>query len=131
MSSLENIMLMKFDKHDDMFEKLHIYFESQQETQDSYTVHYVSASIEAFFIFLMHVIFRITTSIPFSDLNLLVIHRACARIAHATEAAESCRRFFRDLKDDAVGADGSTSLNHHAGLQFESMRRRIATTGTA
>lgn len=111
MDSPENAMTMEFDKHL-MFGELHIYFEPQQGTQDSYTVRHVGASFEPFSNFPRNVTFRTVTGIPSPDPNLFAIHRACARIAHATGAGEACRRFFRDLEDGAVEADGSTPLDH-------------------
>lgn len=104
-------MTMDYDTHE-MFGNLQIYFEPIQGTKASYTVKYVGTPIPPFAQFPKTVTFRTVTDIPLPDPNLLAIHRACARIAHATGADESCERFFRDLEDGVVEGDGSTPLDH-------------------
>lgn len=111
MNSPGNAMSMQYEQHQ-MFGALRIYFEPQQGTQDSYIVRHVGASIGPLASFPIHITFRTAADISSPDPNLLAIHGACARIAHATGAAESFMRFSRDLEDGAVEADGSTPLDH-------------------
>lgn len=109
--SPENAITIELNQHRD-FGLLRIYFEPQQGTQNSYTVCHGGGSVGPFFNFARkHATLRTPTDIPFPDPNLLAIHGACARIAHATGTNESCLSFLRDLEDGSVEADGSTSLD--------------------
>lgn len=105
----DNAISMDLSTHK-MFGDLQIYFEPRHDSQACYTVHYVNEPIPPLPQYPKNIIFRSVTDVMLPDTNLLAIHKACARIAHATGAAESGIRFFRDLEDGAIAADGSTPL---------------------
>lgn len=102
---------MDYEMHR-MFRELQIYFDPLQDAPVSYSVHYVNNCIGPFSEFPKDISFRKTLGVPSPDTNLLAIHRACARVSHATRAAEACMQFFCDLEGGRVEADGSTRLDH-------------------
>lgn len=106
----QNALTLEAGKHT-VFGRLEMYFEPIQGSQVNYTVHHVNETIPGLVgVYPKNITFRTVPDVPSPDANLLATHRACARIAHATGAAEACMNFFRDLDDGTVEADGSTPL---------------------
>ncbi|PGH21301.1 hypothetical protein AJ80_03351 [Polytolypa hystricis UAMH7299] len=91
-----------------LFGRLKIYFEPVQGLPNTYTVHHVDEPLISLSRYPCNITFRAVSQIPLPDPGLLAIHRACAKIAHASGAAEVAMNAFPDIDDPGVRADGST-----------------------
>lgn len=113
----ENAITLDLATHP-QFSELEIYFEptlNNSNNSNSYTVRHVYPHFycaQQYGGYPKNVTFRSVTNIALPDPSLLAMHRACCQIAHRTRAAEVIDKFYRDLEEGEVAADGSTALGH-------------------